>query len=104
MTAGNAMTDSGGETRLVRLKRLRMRAWHRGLREMDLVLGNHADAALERMGAAELDLFEALLDEADSDLLSWVVGQAPPPTRFDTLIARLRDGHVAALTRPGPRP
>jgi antitoxin CptB len=66
----------------MRRRRLRYRAWHRGTREMDLVLGPFADAHLEAYGAPELDRLEVLMDEADTDLLKWVMGQeiAPPGT------------------------
>ena len=41
---------SGGETREIRLRRLRLRSWRRGIREMDLILGGFADAAPGRAG------------------------------------------------------
>jgi antitoxin CptB len=73
-----------------RLRRLRMRAWRRGTKEMDIVLGPYADAELARMDAAALDAFEALLDEADQDLMRWVLGQEPPPPAHVPLIDALR--------------
>ncbi|MDB5505893.1 MAG: hypothetical protein JWR75_531 [Devosia sp.] len=56
---------------------------------MDLILGPFADARLPRFTAAELQSFEALLDEADPDLLDWVLGQAMVPARIDpaTIVA-----------------
>ena len=66
-----------------RLKRLRYRAWHRGTKEMDLMLGPYADARLAAMPLPELDRFEALLDEADTDLLKWVLGQEPVPAHVE---------------------
>ena len=62
-----------------RLRRLRMRAWRRGTREMDLILGPFADARLDVMTASELDAFEAVLSENDQDLYAWVSGAARPP-------------------------
>lgn len=74
----------------MRRRRLRYRAWHRGTREMDLMLGPYADACLEGMAAVELDRFEALLDEADTDLLKWLIGQEPVPADADAaLLAEL---------------
>ena len=73
----------------IRLRRLRLRAWRRGTREMDLILGPFADARLAAMGAAELDAFEALLDEYDQDLRAWVIGQAPSPTPHALLAAEI---------------
>lgn len=78
-----ALQEDAGEDLPIRLRRLRYRAWHRGTREMDLMLGPFADARLEAMDAAELDRFETLLDEADTDLLKWLVGQEPAPADAD---------------------
>jgi len=78
-----ALLKDAGEDLPIRLRRLRYRAWHRGTREMDLMLGPFADARLEAMDAAELDRFETLLDEADTDLLKWLVGQEPAPADVD---------------------
>lgn len=50
---------------------------------MDLVLGPFADAHLETFGAPELDRLEALMDESDTDLLQWVMGQVSPPPAAD---------------------
>jgi antitoxin CptB len=67
----------------MRLRRLRYRAWHRGTHEMDLILGPYADARLETMTAAELDRFEALLEEVDTDLFDWLMGNLPVPAGAD---------------------
>jgi antitoxin CptB len=72
-----------------RLKRMRMRSWRRGTKEMDLVLGPYADAHLEAMDPAALDEFEAILAEQDQDLMSWIVGQKEPPVAHKALITRL---------------
>jgi antitoxin CptB len=77
------------ESREVRQKRLRMRAWRRGIREMDLILGPYADARLADMTEAETDAFAALLDEADLDVLPWVLGQREPPAIHAGMVARL---------------
>lgn len=75
-----------------RLKRMRMRSWRRGTKEMDLILGPFADARLAAMDEAALDLFDALLEENDQDLYRWVSGQAAPPDRFAGLIGELVPG------------
>ena len=62
-----------------RLSKLRYRAWHRGFREADLILGPFADTRLEGMDPAQLDDFEQLLEQPDQDLYAWISGQAPPP-------------------------
>src|SRR5690606_34706195 len=85
---GNKFRDHGrqmtaGEDIAMRRKKLRYRAWHRGTKEMDLVLGPFADANVERFDAAELDRLEALMNEEDPPLLTWVMGQAEPPDHVD---------------------
>ncbi|MGI1663070.1 succinate dehydrogenase assembly factor 2 [Palleronia sp. KMU-117] len=80
----------------IRLKRLKIRAWRRGTKEMDLVLGPFCDDEAASLSEPELDLFEALLAENDHDLYGWVTGQAPVPDRFAPLIGRIAR-HAGAL-------
>jgi antitoxin CptB len=77
------------ETAEARLKRMAMRSWRRGMKEMDLVLGPFADLHLAGMGLAELDLYDALLAENDQDLMAWILGQSAPPAGFAALLARI---------------
>ena len=79
------MTDPAAVTR----KRLAIRAWRRGTREMDLVLGPYADARLSGMDAAALAAFEALLSEDDHDIRLWVTGASAAPPRHAGLVADL---------------
>lgn len=79
------------ETAEDRLKRLRMRSWRRGTKEMDLILGPYADAHLGAMEAATLDIYEALLAENDQDLIGWVLGQTASPPALGPLIAEIAD-------------
>ncbi|TPW31922.1 FAD assembly factor SdhE [Pararhizobium mangrovi] len=72
----------------VRRRRLLFRAWHRGIREMDLVLGTFADAEIAAMNDAELSEFEELLEVVDADLLSWVTRREPTPAERDTVLFR----------------
>jgi len=75
----------------VRRRRLRFRAWHRGMKEMDLILGSFADRHLAQMSTDELDTFERLIDLPDGDLLSWIAGGAEPEAPgLSDLIERLR--------------
>jgi len=77
------------ETLEDRRKRMRIRSWRRGTKEMDLILGGYADRHLPAMTPPELDEFDALLAEDDHALYQWVTGQAAPPARFAPLVARL---------------
>ena len=77
------------ETAEARLKRMKMRSWRRGTKEMDLVLGPYADAHLALMDTAKLDLYDVLLEENDQDLLPWVLGQNPAPAVLADLIAEI---------------
>lgn len=79
------------ETRETRLKRLHMRSWRRGIKEMDLVLGHFSDDHLDGLEGAELDTYEALLNENDQDLLRWITGLDPVPDRFSVLFQRISD-------------
>lgn len=77
------------ETPENRLKRLKIRSWRRGIKEMDLILGTFADAMLGQMDATTLDMYEALLEENDQDLYPWFTGlvECPPEHRqiFDKI-------------------
>ena len=66
-----------------RLKKLKFRAWRRGFREADLILGPFADRYVSDFSPVELDIFEELLEQPDQDLYAWIVGTAPAPPAFD---------------------
>ena len=82
------------ETQDARLKRLSMRCWRRGIKEMDLILGRYADARLAGMTGPDLDALELLLEENDWDLYYWVTGARAVPEGFAPLI-----GQIAAFHR-----
>jgi antitoxin CptB len=74
-----------------RVNRVRFRAWRRGFREADLILGPFADRYAPLMTSDELDRFEALLEQNDHDIYAWILGSLPVPAAFDhDLLARLR--------------
>jgi antitoxin CptB len=80
-----------------RRRRLLFRSWHRGIREMDLIMGRFADAHIGALNDAELDEYERLIEMPDPDLLNWVTGASPPPPSHDTaLFRRLCDFHMRA--------
>ena len=77
---------NSAETREHRLKRLRMRSMRRGIKEMDILLSAFADANLDGIAEARLDLYDRLLHENDQDLYQWVTGQVPAPEVFEELV------------------
>jgi antitoxin CptB len=87
-----------------RRKKLKMRAWRRGFREADLILGPFADRHVPDFTEAELDLFEALLEEADHDVYGWILERAAPPAPFDgVLMSQLRAFRDEAHKSVNPR-
>ena len=76
----------------LRRRRALWRAGHRGMRELDLVLGAYARAHLAGMDGNAIAHFEAILAEPDPDLFDWVMGIAPVP-------ARHQGRHIDALRR-----
>jgi antitoxin CptB len=78
----------------LRRRKLLFRCWHRGIREMDLILGPFANEEIEILDGAELDEFEHLTKAPDPDLLSWITGEFAVPPEYDTpIFRRLRDFH-----------
>jgi antitoxin CptB len=74
-----------------RRKKLKLRAWRRGFREADLILGPFADQHVSDFDEAGLDWFERLLNEADQDVYAWVLGRTPTPSAFDgPLMSKLK--------------
>ena len=65
-----------------RLARAKFRAWHRGTREADYMIGGFFDHHHACWGEAELAWFEALLDEDDVDVMAWALKAQPAPARF----------------------
>jgi antitoxin CptB len=81
----------------IRRKRLAHRSRYRGVKESDLLFGQFAATHLARLDAGQLDRYEALLDEADQDVLAWVYAREPVPTRHDNdVFALLRRFEPAA--------
>ena len=86
------MTERSSEGLDLRRRKLLFRSWHRGMREMDLIMGGFADSALADLDDAELTAFERLIDLPDRTLLTWITGEADIPPEFDTgLLRRMRD-------------
>ncbi len=78
-----------------RRRRLRFRAWHRGTREMDLLMGRFADSELGTLPVSEVDELEQLMEAPDRDVFSWLTGELDLPGNFDTpVFRRLRAFHT----------
>ncbi len=65
-----------------RRKRLLFRCWHRGTREMDLILGRFADAEIGNLSDSELDRLEQLIELPDPDLYAALTGDKPLGTEY----------------------
>ena len=91
------MTETASEEAPeIRLRRLRIRSWRRGTKEMDLILGGFADGELERLSDEDLITYEAILAENDQDLYRWVTAQDAPPEAYGEMISRIASRAGAA--------
>jgi len=66
-----------------RRKRLRFRAWRRGFREADIIMGRFAEARIDALNEAELAEFERLLDAPDTDVYGWINGTLATPVNYE---------------------
>ncbi len=88
------MTERSSEGLNDRRKKLLFRAWRRGVRETDLIVGRFADVYIDRFDDAALDDFERLIEVPNAELYNWVSGEAEAPAEHDTAVLRdLRTFH-----------
>ncbi len=80
-----------------RRRKILFRAWHRGMREMDLILGSFADDEIAHLSEDELDAFDSLMNENDQDLFKWILGEIPVPPEQDRPIFRRILSHRDAM-------
>jgi antitoxin CptB len=66
-----------------RLARAKFRAWHRGTREADFTIGGFYERHHAGWDEADFAWFEALLEEDDTDILAWAMGEREPPEQYD---------------------
>ena len=85
------------ENRETRLKRLRLRSWRRGIKEMDLIFGSFADEKMVELTDAELDAHEVLMSEHDQDLLVWVTGQQETPKEIETALSLVKEHYFTKI-------
>ncbi|EJF87213.1 succinate dehydrogenase assembly factor 2 [Bartonella rattimassiliensis] len=72
----------------VRRRRLIFRAWHRGIREMDLIFGHYVEAHITEMNDKMLSELEYIMSFDDRDLLTWITGEISPPSKIDSPLFR----------------
>lgn len=83
--SGLTRTSAGLDARR---RRILFRAWHRGMREMDLVVGPFADANIASLSDVEVEHLERLLEVPDRDVLAWITGEAEVFPDHDTPLWR----------------
>lgn len=86
----------------IKRKQLIFRSWHRGTREIDLLLGRFADAHVTGFDAGQLVLYDRLLNNSDPDLFNWVTGAEPVPPSEDTSVLRLLLKFHSSKKTPSP--
>ena len=86
--------------REARLKKLSFRAWRRGFKEADIILGHFADDRLPTMSDAQLDLFEVLLEVPDQDLYGGIIERDPTPIEYQSeIMNELNSYYKTAYTK-----
>ena len=73
----------------IKRKRLIFRSWHRGTREIDLMLGKFADAHMNVFEAEQLAAYDRFLNNSDPDIYNWLTGQEPVPPAEDNATVRV---------------
>lgn len=90
--SGSRITSAGLDPRR---RRALFRSWHRGTREMDLIMGRFADARIGELSEAELADYEFLMEVQDRDLYGWLTGELQTPAVYNTPVFRkLRAFHA----------
>lgn len=80
-----------------RRRKLLFMCWHRGIREMDLIMGRFADDHIDRLSEDQVAELEKLAEQPDQNLLGWFTGEFDTPAEFDTPVFRkMRDFHARA--------
>ncbi len=83
--SGTQITSAGLDARR---RRALFRSWHRGMREMDILMGRFADAQLAALSEAELVDYEILIEAQDRDIFGWLTGEMDIPPAYDTPVFR----------------
>ncbi|MBP7758966.1 MAG: succinate dehydrogenase assembly factor 2 [Alphaproteobacteria bacterium] len=90
------MTENQEPSELeIRRKRLIFRSWHRGTKEMDLILGTFANTHVPFFSESELESYERILGCNDPDLYDWISGKTEPPANMiDDVFKKIRTRHA----------
>ena len=87
----------GDDPESVRRRKLLFKAWHRGTREADLLLGRFAERYLGAFDVGQLERFDALLDRIDAEICDWILGrEAPRPEERNDVVEMLLAFHNAS--------
>ena len=70
-------------------KRLTFRAWHRGTREMDLLIGSFAEKYINSFDTQDLVIFEEVLINNDPDVYDWIIGRQKAPEELKSRVLDL---------------
>src|SRR5262249_40054645 len=105
LQSGPAMTKRSSHGLDERRRRLLFRAWRRGVREMDWIVGRFADAYIDKFDTPALEEFERLIEVPNAELYAWIVGNESVPAEQDSgvlrdLIAFHHRGRGSAMTAP----
>jgi antitoxin CptB len=84
------MPESAGQDNIsINRKRLIFRSWHRGTREIDLLLGKFADAHLPDFTENQIALYDRFLNNSDPDIYNWISRAEPVPPSEDSEVVQL---------------
>lgn len=73
-------------------KKLIFRAWHRGTREADLLIGSFAKEFVPAMSEAEVNEFATIMERSDPDIYNWMTGREEPPKELqNSVMERLKN-------------
>ena len=73
-------------------KRLSIRSWRRGTKELDLILGQFSDENLNELKMSDLNLYEQLLSNDDYLIYNWLFSKEDSPKIFKSLIKQIQEG------------
>ena len=72
-------------------KKLSIRSWRRGTKELDLILGRFSDENIAKLEISELDLYEQLLSNDDHLIYSWLFEKEECPKIFKILVEKIQE-------------